>query len=228
MPSADPDGLPAGNLTAAQRGRVRRSCDIVAPAIIEAAAPLHLGVAETPEDREAVFRLRYETVVALGWKRAEELPEGIERDEHDDRSTQLAAWDGHKLVGSCRIVFPTRGRRLPVEEAFDLDLDDRAHVVELGRSIVSPEYRGDHRAFMALIAFCWIEMRKRGFYRAVAASPRGMVDLTTGLGLGIGADVLGPPRQHWGEERYPVLYDLLEAPQAPAIRERKHGYTSAS
>lgn len=170
------------------------------------AAPLRVALAATDEQRAAVFALRYRQVAEHGWADGSRLP-GAEREPGDDDALHVVAWDGDRLAGTVRLVLPAPGRRLPVETAFDLDVEPRGAVVEAGRLVVAPEYRGDpaHRVWGSLFARAWLAMRPHGHtVLAGAASPR-MVERLRALGLPF--EVLGPARVHWGEARHPVRLD---------------------
>src|SRR5262249_40989092 len=84
-------------------------------------APLAFGVARSPAELEAVYRLRYEVVMDQGWAKPEGFPDGLERDAFDERALQIVVWDGSELVGTTRLVAPKAGCRLPTEEAFDVE-----------------------------------------------------------------------------------------------------------
>jgi N-acyl-L-homoserine lactone synthetase len=171
------------------------------------AGGLRVAVAVTPDERDAIHRLRHRQVVGHGWATAGDLPEGIERDAHDEHSLQIGAWVSRNLVGGMRLVLPVSGQRLPVEEAFELDIEPRGALVEAGRLVIAPEYRGDpaHRAWGALFARAWLTLRERGFTLLCGAASPVMVERLRALGLPF--EVLGPPRTHWGEERVPVRLD---------------------
>jgi N-acyl-L-homoserine lactone synthetase len=171
------------------------------------AAGIHVAVGETPDEQEAIHRLRHQQVIGDGWAAADDLPAGVERDEHDRFAVLLGAWTGGTLVGAMRLVFPAAGRRLPVEEAFDLDIEPRGRVVEAGRLVVAPAHRGDpsHRIWGALFARAWVTMRGRGFSLLCGAASPGMVGRLRALGLPF--EVLAPERPYWGEQRVPVRLD---------------------
>jgi N-acyl-L-homoserine lactone synthetase len=175
-------------------------------------------------ERDAVHRLRYEQVVRHGWATPEELAAGSEHDAYDAEAVHIAAWDGEALMGALRLVLPRAGRRLPVEAAFDVDIEPRGAVVEVGRLVIAPGYRGDpaHGVWGALFARAWLATRARGFaVLGGAASPR-MVELLRTLGLPF--EVLAPARRYWGEERHPVRLDPARGrprwfdPDAPLTR----------
>jgi N-acyl-L-homoserine lactone synthetase len=176
-----------------------------------AAAPWRVAVAQTDAERRAILRLRHRQVVEGGWTDAPSLPGGLERDAHDADALHVGAWDGAALTGAMRLVLPVAGRRLPVEEAFGIEVEPRGAVAEAGRLVIAPERRGDpaHRIWGSLFARAWIELRARGLsVLAGAASPR-MVERLTALGLPF--EVLGPAREHWGEPRHPVRLDPARA-----------------
>ena len=173
-----------------------------------AMAPFRLAPAHSEAQREAIFRLRYRTVVEMGWVEPKDLPGGIERGEDDEGAALVGAWEADELVGTARVVFPRADRRLPMEDDFDLELDSE-EIVEVGRTVIAPRLRGDahHGLNIALFAQCWLEMRARGFTDLISAAPRRLLEIYRSLGFTVRE--LGAPRQHWGEERFPVRFDVL-------------------
>lgn len=153
-------------------------------------AGVRIGVAHTAAEFEAVHRVR--------------LPDGLERDVHDDHALQLAAWRGTKLVGTMRLVLPVPFRRLPTEDAFDLRVEPHGEVVDLGRLLVGPGFRGDpsQRAWGGLFALAWQETRIRGYN--VIAGVASVRLLERYRLLGVNVEILGPARTFWGAERHPV------------------------
>jgi hypothetical protein len=146
-------------------------------------------------------------VIAEGWVQPEELPDGREVDGYDDRSVQIAAWEEETLVGTGRVVLPAPGSRLPVEDAFDLEVEPRGRVVEIGRVLIAEGRRGDpaHAAWGALFARAWVEVRARGFVIMAGSASAGLVARYRALGLPF--EILGPAQDYWGEERHPVRLD---------------------
>ncbi|MEA2294896.1 MAG: hypothetical protein QOE86_2535, partial [Solirubrobacteraceae bacterium] len=172
---------------------------------------LRVALTATRAEGEAVVRLRYRQVVDDGWARADRFPDGLERDEWDADALQIGAWSGTDLVGAMRIVLPAPGRRLPVEVGFGVDVEPAGRVVEAGRLVIDPDFRGDpaHRAWGGLFARAWLELRARGFrVLAGAASPEMVARLR---GVGLPFEVLGPERPHWGLPRLPVRLDPAES-----------------
>ena len=189
--------------------------DLVASRLVERALPVRFRLAHSFADLGRVFRLRYQVVVEKGWGKPEDFPDGIERDAYDERAVHILALDDGKLIGTSRLVFPAPGRRLPTEEAFGLMSDLCDGVADVGRVCVAAGYREEkHRIFSALLGRTWIEMRSRGCARALAAIAPAIARVYTSWGLKL--RVLGPPRTHWGKERYPVLISPGESP-APSL-----------
>lgn len=185
--------------------------DRLSERLLVAARPLLVGVADAAPERQAAYRLRGRHVIDAGWAGAEELPEGLERDAHDDDAVHICARIARTLVGTARLVLPVAGRRLPVEAAFDLDIEPRGAVVEVGRLVIAASHRGDpaHRAWGALFAFAWLSIRERGFTVMAGAASAHMVDKLQALGLPF--ETLAPARPYWGEERHPVRLDPSRA-----------------
>ena len=194
--------------------------DAIATRFIELAEPIRFSVAQSPGDREAGYRLRYEVVIAQGWARPEQFHHGLEQDHYDAEAVHLLGWDGQKVVATTRLVFPTAGRLLPTEAEFDLQVEPQGHVVDGGRTIVDRAYSDDrHRIFAGLLGYTWFEIQARGFRYLCGAAVPAMIRLCRSLGYQI--SVLGPARQHWGEERYPIRFDVPES--IPLLHERwKH------
>jgi N-acyl-L-homoserine lactone synthetase len=187
--------------------------DRVAERAIES-VPQRLGTASSEEEVVEVLRLRYRTVVEMGWARPEQLPDGIERDEDDDRAVHVVARDGERLAGSARVVLPREGRPLPVEREFGVRA--RPGDVEVGRTIIVPRLRGDarHALVLALFARCWLEMRSRGLTELISAVPPRLIEVYRSLGFTVLE--LGAAIEHWGEERLPVRFDVVGS--APELR----------
>jgi N-acyl-L-homoserine lactone synthetase len=185
--------------------------DRLSERLLAAAAPLRVALATTAAEREAAYRLRYEQVVARGWAPRAALSPGTESDAYDAEALHVVAWHGNAAAGTLRLVLPSTGRRLPVEAAFELDVEPRGAVVEAGRLVVAPEFRGDpaHRIWGALFARGWLSLRDRGFsVLAGAASPRMVARLRA---VGLPFEILGPARPHWGEDRHPVRLDPADS-----------------
>ena len=189
--------------------------DTIARQLEARAAPVQFGLARSPEERAAVFRLRFETVVKQGWAVRAEFPEGLERDPYDDEAVLVVGWHGDTLAATARLVFPNPSRPLPIEQEFELSSALPGGVVDLRRAIVAAPYRSRrHTVFAALLARCWLEVRSQGLYRVCGAASLAWLERYRQLGLPV--SVLGPPRQYWGEERYPLFLDGVELCHAMA------------
>jgi N-acyl-L-homoserine lactone synthetase len=188
----------------AQEGRAL--ADTLAGQLVAMAAPVRFGLAASEAEKNAVYALRYRIVVEEGWVESDRLPDGIEKDTHDDRALHLVGWDGRSLVATARLVLPSSGHRLPTEEAFDVDIRARGEVVDLGRGLVARPYRSrDHRLFLGLLATAWLESHARGFVLFCGATTMVLIERLREFGVDV--DLLGPSRRWWGEERFPILVD---------------------
>jgi N-acyl-L-homoserine lactone synthetase len=191
------------------------TADELAGSLLHRALPVRFDLARAPDELEAVFRLRGRISVERGWRRPEELPDGLEMDEYDDEhAAQIAGWDGPRLAATARVVYPVAGRLLPTEAAFGILAEPAGRVVDAGRLIVAPEQRDDrHRVLGGLAASIWTAMVARGYRWAAVALSQPMVDLCRTLGFDV--TLLGPPRLYWGDERFPAR---LSAPDPRAWR----------
>lgn len=180
--------------------------DAIAGRLLATMAPLRFAVAATDADRRATFRLRYEAVLRRGWADPAAFPDGLERDEYDDVAVHLGGWEGDKLVATGRIVFPSPGLRLPTEAAFDLVIEPVGTAANVDRMTIAASHSDvEHRLLLGLLGATWREVRLRGFHIWVGIHSPAMFRLYRRLGLTM--EILGPPRLHWGEERYPVRFD---------------------
>jgi N-acyl-L-homoserine lactone synthetase len=191
--------------------------DAIAAHFIASAAPVHFSVAQSPGEREAAYRLRYEVVVNQGWARPEKFRSGLEQDGYDAQAVHLLGWDGQKPIATTRLVFPTAGKLLPTEVEFELSVEPRGQVVDGARAIVARAYSDyQHRIFAGLLGCTWFEIQARGYYYLCGAAVPAMIRLCRSIGYQI--TVLGPARQYWGEKRYPLRFDVLES--VPTLHER--------
>jgi N-acyl-L-homoserine lactone synthetase len=176
-------------------------------------APLTFGLARSPTELEAVYRLRYEVVMDQGWASPEEFPNGLERDAFDERALQVVAWDGAELVGTTRLVAPQAGYRLPTEQAFDLEIAQRGRVIDMGRTCRAPRRKdSEHRIIWGVLCQAWVELRHLGFVEICGIFSPGMNRFYQRMGFRI--EILGEARLHWGEYRCPVLVRPAESIKA--------------
>ena len=187
-----------------ERDAVLAAGDAIAADLLSQLQPMRFAEATNEREREAAFRLRYRAIAELGLASLQEYPDGLDCDDLDADATQIVGWDGETPVATLRIVQRSDGRALPVEVAFNLDLGSGASVVEWGRLVVDPNYRGDgHSVLLGLAARAWVSMRSLGYSTALGATSKEIIGLLEGIGFAI--TVLGPARMYLGAERYPIL-----------------------
>jgi len=162
-------------------------------------------VASDDDARHAAYRLRYEAVVESGWARPSDLPEGVERDEYDERAIHILCWDDDTAVATGRLVLPDE--RLPTEQVCGITIAPHGGVVDIGRMSVARSHQSHrHAVFMALLARLYVEVRAQGYDVAcglLSARARSMMRL-----LGLRVEVLGEDRSYWGELRAPIRFWL--------------------
>jgi N-acyl-L-homoserine lactone synthetase len=196
--------------------------DAVAAEILASLAPLRFREATNDDEREACLRLRYNAVLEMRMASLEEFSDGVETDAFDADAIHILGDDGGRPIATSRIVLPTAGRLLPTEAAFGLRLSNVGGLVEWGRVVVDPDYRGDgHSVFMGLAARSWLSMRERGYTSVIGATPERLIMLFEALGFSV--TVLGEPQSYWGEVRYPILCE-----SQPAIRRLKRDWLGGS
>ena len=156
-----------------------------------AAAGVELGVADSPSDLIAAHRLRYRDASERGRSTAEGDRDGLERDAYDTRALQICAWDGDTLVGTLRLVLPMPGKRLPVEEAFDLAVEPAGEVVDVGPAVMAPGLGSERARQVAdgLVAQAWFETRARGYLVMAAIASSRLAERYRALGLDV--EVIG-------------------------------------
>jgi hypothetical protein len=157
------------------------------------------------DERDLCYRLRGDAVVERGWRTREELPDGVERDEYDDRAVHVLGWDGPTPMSTGRIVLPPG---LPTEDACGLRVEPVGRVVDVGRMCVASSHQGlEHAAFVGLLCALYLQVRELGFDVAcgmMSPAARSLVGL-----LGLRLEPLGPERPYWDEPRAPVRFSLL-------------------
>jgi hypothetical protein len=201
------------------QARLLGRMDTIARQLVARVSPIRFELAQSVEDRAAVFKLRFDTALKQGWVTPAEFPDGLERDAYDDEAVLVAGWHGDTLAATARLVFPTPSHPLPIEQEFKLPIQLPIGVADLRRAIVTAPYRSrKHTVFAALLARCWLEVRGHGLHRVCGAVNLAWLERYRELGLPV--SVLGPPCQYWGEERYPLLLDGVELSRALEARPR--------
>jgi N-acyl-L-homoserine lactone synthetase len=162
-------------------------------------AGVRVGVAHTIVELGSVHRLRHRHVSAM--------LDPLEPDPYDEHALQLAAWRGTALAATMRLVLPVPGRRLPTEAAFDLTVEPRGEVVDVGRLLVGPASRGDsaHRAWGGLFALAWQESRARSYTVMAGVASTQLVERYRSLGVHV--ETLAPARKDPGGELHAVRLD---------------------
>jgi N-acyl-L-homoserine lactone synthetase len=184
--------------------------DQLAHGLIESIDALRFDIARDDSQREAVYRLRYQTVIERGWAQPGEMPDGREHDHYDDKAIHIVGWDGNKLATTSRIVLPEDGLILPTEEAFHIQVEPRGQVADMGRQIVAREYSSiKHKVFAALLAKTWLEIRAHGYSLVCGDFSPAMMRLYRIMGFDI--KQLGPAKSFWGEERAPIVVNVAQA-----------------
>jgi len=132
---------------------------------LAAACPPRLGIADSPAELLAAHRLA--------------------RAAFDARSLQICAWDGDALVGTLRLALPMPGKRLPVEEEFDLTVAPEGEVVDLGPPVIAAGAGGEgaQRIADGLLAQAWFETRARGYLAMAGVASSRLVGRYRALGL---------------------------------------------
>lgn len=170
--------------------------------------PMRVAVVKSRSELEAVFRLRYRTVVERGWLSQEDLPrDGLERDEYDDIAVHVAAWDGETLLGSLRLVFPDGRQALPTEALFGIRIGHQEALADISRVAVNKQANaGLHRVLTALLCASWLTFRDRNVSYICASVSAGLLRIYRHIGLD--PTVAGNRQIHMGEVRYPVVFDF--------------------
>lgn len=177
--------------------------DALANALLARAAPVHFARADSASEREAVYRLRYATVVEEGWAAPADYPDGLEQDVFDEHAIHIIGRHDDQLVAVARLVFPRPDQPLPTEQDFNLTVQPPGGVVDIGRAIVVKEYRStEHTLFGALLARCWQEIRSHGYINLCGAATARRLERYHQFGLPL--RIIGPIRHYWSEDRYPV------------------------
>ena len=187
--------------------------DNLARSFLASMDALHFDIAREQSQREAVYRLRYQAVIERRWAQPADLPDGMESDLYDEKAIHIIGMDGDKLAATSRLVLPDAVARLPTEEAFHMQVEPHGQVVDMGRQIVAREYTSiKHIAFAALLAKTWLEIRAHGYSRVCGDFSPAMIRLYRMMGFHV--KQIGPAQPFWGEERAPIMVDIVESMMA--------------
>jgi N-acyl-L-homoserine lactone synthetase len=199
------------------RDRAMTRLDDVCRRILSGAGPIAWGFAASDAERDAVYRLRGHVVLERGWGSREEVPDGREQDRWDESALHAVGWMGGEAVATTRLVFPRPDRLLPIEEVFHLRVRPSGEVVDMGRVVVARDVDQPRRAvFWQLLSLLWLELRDRGFSRVCGANTTSMIRMYEAMGFDV--TPLGPPREYWGEQRFPIKVDVGDTADIVAER----------
>jgi N-acyl-L-homoserine lactone synthetase len=174
------------------------------------AGSIRFALAETANEQRAIYHLRYQTVIERGWAQPADYPDGMERDADDGVALHIMGLDGNSLVACARLIFPNKVKQLPTERIFGVHVEPCGKVVDLGRQIVARSHSNmQHVIFAALLGRCWLEAQSQGYYHVCGDFTPSMIRLYRLLGLAV--TTLGPPRHYFGEERIPIVQDVVSA-----------------
>lgn len=201
------------DITADKLDQVLSALETLSKGLVAKAAPVRFAVAQTTGEQEAAFRLRSLALIERGSAQAEDFPDGLERDAHDERALQVIGWEGDQAIATGRIVLPKQSYLLPTEEAFGLKLEPQGEVVDIGRFTVAHDWaQKENRYFAGMLGFCWLEAQAHGYMRVCGTASPGMLRHYRRLGFIV--TELAPPHIYYGEERYPCWYDVVGSAQA--------------
>ena len=192
---------------------------------IDSVDTIRFDTARSDSDREFVYRLRYQVVVERGWVSPADFPDGLERDHYDANAIHIIGWDGNLVAATSRLVLPRPGEVLPTEEAFNIQIEPRGRVTDMGRQIVAREYSSiRHKVFAALLAKTWLEIRGYGYSLVCGDFSPTVMRLYRMMGFDV--KQLGSTQKFWGEERAPIMVDIANS--ASALIERWGNSSSAT
>ena len=193
-----------------ERGRALTLIDSAVEAHLARIQTIQFSLARSEAERDAIYHLRYEVVIAQGWAQPDAFPDEREFDSFDPGATHILGRAGSTLAATGRIVFPDSARLLPTEEAFEMKIEPAGRVVGWDRNIVAAGFRGPkYHAFWGLLTTCWQETRRQGYAEVSGILSMQMLQLYHSMGVDF--DVIGPGRNHWNEERFPCKLNILKS-----------------
>jgi N-acyl-L-homoserine lactone synthetase len=178
--------------------------------LIQTNPEVRYGIAQSPAEIEAIYRLRYSIVTEQHWSKPEDYPDGQERDTYDDEAIHIGAWQQDTLLATIRLILPSVNRPLPVESGYGIQIEPYQQVVECSRAIVAPEYRDrSHELFFGVLGCSWLESRSRGFGELCGTMTERIISIHEEGGFVM--QRLGEPRLYLGAVRYPVKFDIPQS-----------------
>ena len=119
-----------------------------------------IKVANTLEEREAVFQLGYQTYLDKGYIK-ENISERLVQNYDADPETLILMVKNHadKVIGSVTLVFDGYSR-LPAEKIYHSELkklrSNQEKIVEISRLVIDPEYRNSKEILVLLFNYLYI------------------------------------------------------------------------
>lgn len=126
---------------------------------------LEVRVANSQEDREKCFRVRFRSYEDMGYVTKQSCPEQMLYDDYDDMSTIYLAEKNGKEVGTIRLTPKIEGIPLDIESFFDMSEFEKeidGPWIESSKVMVDPEYQRDSRILLKLINALYCQMKKEG------------------------------------------------------------------
>jgi predicted GNAT family N-acyltransferase len=165
---------------------------------------LPFGVAGTADERRAVFALRFAVLLERGWIDPAAFPDGLERDEYDDRAALLVAHVDGDVVGTFRLVTDANDvERFLRESGLELPAEGTAIV---GRLTVARAFRERSRELaLGLYAEALRVLVGQGLERAASFAAENALRVLRLHGLR--PQIPGPARVVDGVPRFPVVFD---------------------
>jgi N-acyl-L-homoserine lactone synthetase len=198
----------AGDILASEEAKAAR-IDAAAEHMLRRLKPVQFRLARTRAEREAAYRLRYRTVTERGWQPPVELTNGLECEPLDEGAHHLIGWRDGQAIANCRIICPTPGQPLPLEEFLGIRVQPVGEVAQIDRFCIDRAY-SDRRGELLLGVVCatWQSVHRWGYRYITGFFSGSMIRLYQRFGLE--ALPIGPACFYWGEERYPALVKPIE------------------
>lgn len=154
---------------------------------------LEAKIAETDEELDKVFQIRYKVYTEVNYMDKEEFPDQKESDEFDKISTNFLVWypKTGQVVGAIRAI-PDSNIGYPMENIFNLsdlrkDLRENSrNAVEVSRRVTWPLNNG--RVNVALLSVLFQYCKKNSITDWIAAIDEPALDYYKKLGMNIIGD----------------------------------------
>jgi hypothetical protein len=166
---------------------------------------LTFGIAELDKERRAVFRLRYDVALERGWADEAALPEGIEREEHDEGAVFVVARSDGEIVGALRLIVDGGTvARLLTEHGLD-QVFAAGETVFIGRFLVARPYRARARETVVGLGGEAVRFMRGRAVRAISFAAENSIRFCQYHGFPL--KIAGPPRPVDHAFRSPVVFD---------------------